>query len=121
MFFNIKLFNVLATKAYERVGSSYTLDETLKVFRVYFQAYENYMRAVHPNIRTSQIESIISKMPYLDDNGQPGGGAGDIDSDSYQVLIEAHFKTNYGKKCDYNINHFFAGEIRLLRLYENLY
>ena len=40
-----------------------------------------------------------------------------IEPDAYPLLIQLHFKTSY-RRCDYNINHFFSGRIRELRLYE---
>ena len=116
MYFNFKLFSVLAAKAYRNLGSSdYTLSEVLAVFEYYFSRYEAEREEAHPNIRMEQIERIIVIMPSLDDAGNR-----DIDPEGYEVLIDKHFLTQY-RNCDYNINHFFSGDIRQLRLYEELY
>ena len=44
----------------------------------------------------------------------------DIDPDCYEDMIDKHFRTRY-RNCDYNINHFFSGRIRVLRFYETCY
>jgi hypothetical protein len=120
MYYNFTLFSKLAERAYKNVGMAvYSLDDILRVFRCYFQKYEDTFKDVHPNIRVSQIENIINKMPYIDNNGSSSAG-GDITPDCYEVIIDKHFKTQY-RSCDYNINHFFSGDIRLLRYYETLY
>ncbi len=111
MNFNIKLFNVLATKAFYRVTGEekspldFTVEDVLFIFGYYFQIYEYVFREVHPHIRVEQIERIIKAMPHFA-------------LDSYEVLIDRHFNTQY-RNCDYNINHFFSGDIRLMRLYES--
>lgn len=81
----------------------------------------------HPPIRSEQIARIMQDIPFLERpspefvkwlketcNLDP---ASDIEPDEYPILIQLHFKTKY-RRCDYNINHFFIGKIRELRLYE---
>ena len=122
MKFNFPLFKALATKAYKNVGgSTYPLEDVLYVFEYYFYDYERFTRRVHPNICMSQIERIIEAMPQADDEVHIFF---DIDPYDYATLIDAHFKTEYNigcGGCDYNINHFFSGNIRTLRYYEHLY
>jgi len=89
------------------------------VFRHYFKKHEDAFKKVHPNIRLEQIESIIKIMPYLD-RGERSSAEGVIEPEDYAALIDKHFKTRY-RGCDYNINHFFSGDIRLMRYYEVLY
>ena len=118
MQFNFSIFTSIAAKAYQSVDNPcYSLDEVLAVFSHYFQKYEDTFGEVHPNIRTEQIASIIERMPYLDDEH---GRTQDIAPESYQDLIDQHFRTQY-RNCDYRINHFFSGSIRTLRYYETLY
>ena len=85
------------------------------VFRLYFQTYEEYMGHPHPPIRASQIARIMQDMPWLSDDH--GLHFGDIFPCVYKHIITLHFKTKY-RRCDYNINHFFSGRIRELRLHE---
>ncbi len=118
MQFDFKVFSTIAEKAYRLVDSPvYSLDEVLAIFGYYFQKYEDIFGGVHPNIRTEQIASIIERMPYVDDEH---GRTQDIDPESYQDLIDQHFRTQY-RNCNYRINHFFSGSIRALRYYETLY
>ncbi|MGN8875279.1 hypothetical protein [Pseudoflavonifractor sp. HCP28S3_F10] len=85
------------------------------VFRLYFQKYEEYMGHPHPPIRVSQVARIMQDMPWLHaDHSLPFG---DIFPCVYKYLINLHFKTKY-RHCDYNINHFFSGRIRELRMHE---
>ena len=120
MYFNFPLFSVLATKAYNKLDKhAYTLQEVLSVFEYYFQQYERITHGVHPPIRMEQIERIINAMPYIDGDNRSSAG-GDIDAEAYEALIDNHFQTDY-RDCDYNINHFFSGDIRLMRFYEELY
>ncbi len=112
---NFNVFKAIATRAYNNIADdSYTLDEVLKVFEYYFKTYEYELHRPHPHIKSTQIERIILKMPYLDEDGEMN-----IDSECYPDIIDQHFKTEY--QCDYNINHFFSGDIRLLRFYEACY
>jgi hypothetical protein len=117
MFFNFPLFSRLVERAYEQaVIKEYPLDDVLAVFRHYFQRYEDTFKSAHPHIRVSQIERIINAMPYIESDGKSSAG-GCITPDDYSALIDRHFKTRY-RNCDYNINHFFSGGVRLMRYYD---
>jgi hypothetical protein len=131
MRFNFPLFRGFAAKAYHNIVVSrsteypYSLDDVLSVFQYYFQAYEKAFPKgkPHPAIKVEQIQNIIEAMPYIDGDGTSSAG-GDIDPGAYEALIDKHFQTKYNVGyggCDYNINHFFCGDIRLLRFYEELY
>lgn len=126
MIFDFQRFGRIATTVYNK-ENPYSLEECLEVFRLYFQTYEEYMGHPHPPIRASQIARIMQDMPFLERpdplfmkwlketcNYNP---VADIDPDTYPLLIQLHFKTKY-RRCDYNINHFFSGKIRELRLHE---
>lgn len=72
----------------------------------------------HPPIRASQIARIMQHMPWIDDIGIALRlDCADILPQEYNYIIPLHFKTSY-RNCDFNINHFFAGRIRELRLHE---
>lgn len=123
MLFDFKTFSIFAKRAYNKAVNNentvYPLNETLEVFRLYFLYYEQYFKQPHPNIRQVQIEHIIAAMPILED-ASIGYKSFDVDLDCYKEMIPQHFKTPY-KRCDYNINHFFSGDIRLLRFYETCF
>ena len=72
----------------------------------------------HPPIRREQIARIMQEMPWIDEIRKTSDSyIADIDPNTYKYIIRLYFKTKY-RRCDYNINHFFSGRIRELRLYE---
>lgn len=115
MLFDFQRFSRIAASVYNQ-GSRYTLDECLTVFRCYFETYEEYIKRAHPPIRAPQIARIMKDMPFVME-GSKECGLSDIHPATYPYLIRLHFKTRY-QRCDYNINHFFSGKIRELRLHE---
>ncbi len=126
MLFDFSRFAKIAASVYNQ-GNPYSLEECLEVFRLYFQTYEEYMGRPHPPIRASQIARIMQDIPfierpdpailkYIQETSNDNRWV-DIEPDSYPLLITLHFKTKY-RRCDYNINHFFSGKIRELRLHE---
>ena len=131
--FNFELFKTLAACAYKKVGDdALSLAEVLNIFEYYFRRYElhNFSDCpfdppdyrVHPNIRARQIEHIIALMPYVSDPSYDD--IIDLGVGDYEEMIDKHFRTKYmvGRGvCDFNINHFFSGNIRVLRYYEMRY
>lgn len=124
--FDFDRFARIAASVY-REDNPYILPECLDVFRLYFQTYEKYMGRLHPPIRAEQVDNIMQVMPFLK---QPdpetvkwmketfGRNPGpDIYQGVYSRLIQLHFKTKY-RHNDGNINFFFFGRIRELRLHE---
>ena len=99
--------------------SPYTLDDVLFVFKYYFDAYEQKTTEPHPPLKKPQIVRIIQNMPYYDSPPNAPGCA-DIDPESYPVLIDSYFRTPF-INCNYRINHFFSGDVRTMRMYEELY
>lgn len=118
MTFDFDRFTISVKLAYRRCKEPiYSIEEVLRVFKYYFETYEYILGKEHPVLKLDQIARIIDKMPYID-----GEGGIDIDTDAYEDMIDQHFNTVYnGGKCDYNINHFFSGEIRKKRYYEEFY
>ena len=121
MLFDFERFTTSAKLAYRRIGHSlYSLEDMLQVFRYYFETYELIMDEAHPMISIEQIARIMEKMPFVIDGEDGAGTEIDIFPDDYKVIIDQHFITKY-RCCDYNINHFFSGQIRDLRYYETIY
>ena len=115
MQFNFQLFSIIATTAYPK-ECQYTLEQCLEVFRCYFQTYEGYIGRPHPSIKREQITRIMEAMPciVMEDRVEK---LELLDPEDYTFLIDLHFKTQY-RECDYNINHFFSGRVREMRLYD---
>lgn len=105
--------------AYRGIESPYTFNEVLDVFEYFFNAYENATGEAHPPIKKEQIARIIKVMPFYDEVPNASGCA-DIIPEAYPVLIDKYFETPF-RNCNYRINHFFSGDVRTLRMYEELY
>lgn len=128
MLFDFDRFSRIATSVYNE-NNLYSLEDCLRVFRCYFETYEEFTGRVHPPIRASQIARIMQDMPYIEKAPSQEcreelkkmfpdwTPTWDIEPDFYPLLIQLHFKTKY-RNCDYNINHFFSGWIRDYRLLE---
>lgn len=114
MQFDFTTFSSIAARCYD--GGPYSLEETLQVFRCYFQAYEAAMGRPHPPIRWQQIRRIMGLMPWLTPREQEQAAAPELRPADYPALIDRYFAMPL--RCDRNINHFFSGHIRQRRLQE---
>jgi len=100
-------------RVYQSTGPyGFTAPESLLVFKQFFDAYERYEGQEHPKINRRQIRKILEAMPHLED--ETGRDLG-ISPEDYEHLIEDYFETV--ESCDHNINHFFSGDVRLIRYY----
>ena len=107
--FDYDIFNRIAIKQYNSISCPYTLNEVLSIFRYYFDTYRAYMGREHPYLKPQQVGEIIERLPICEDMY--------IEAEEYPTLIESYFNTDFN--ADYNINHFFSGAIRLMRIYDN--
>lgn len=117
MLFDFDKFEKIAASVYPQ--SPYSFEESMSIFRYYFECYERHTGHAHPPIRATQIAHICEIMPFIDEK-TIGVLCSDIVPESYPAMIDKHFVTKY-RSCDYNICHFFSGRIRELRFYEVLY
>lgn len=114
---NWRSFKKLAEEAYEEAESDFTLEECLEVFEYFFACYQQHTGRAHPPLKKEQIINIIEKMPYITSETH---GMFDTGPENYTILIDKYFETPFNN-CDYRINHFFSGDIRTNRFYEELY
>ena len=123
MYFNFPIFEGLARRVCRETGIK-PCEARIEVCRYYFQTYEDTLHRVHPNIRIGQIKRILEAMPYIEGGNttyaEGSGKNGAFTVGDYKRLTDKHFQTEY-HDCDYNINHFFSGDIRLYRYYETIY
>lgn len=117
MIFDFDKFGQIAASVYPQ--SPYSFEESMSIFRCYFERYERHTGRAHPPIKASQIMRICQIMPSIDGVIR-GSDYADIYAADYPALIDRHFVTKY-RNCDYNICHFFSGRIRELRFYEVFY
>lgn len=78
--------------------NTYDVEEIKNIFRYYYVNYFYKQKKHHPKLSTDNIAEIIDKMSELDY----------LDFATMRVLIDKHFRRNYGYKIDYNINHFMS-------------
>lgn len=118
MFFDFNKFTIRTKLVYRNFSNkdAYNIEDILTVFHYYFDTYEYLFHKAHPMIKAEQIESIIEKMPHVD-NYDSNNPIIAISPEQYAEIIDRHFETKY-RCCDYNINHFFSGQIRELRFNE---
>ena len=109
--FDKNIFERIVKKQYSVIGKHpYSIEEIFSIFEYYFYIYYQYIGKEHPYLKPEQIRRIIEIMPYCDDM--------DIEPIDYKTLINSYFQTDFNS--DRNINHFFSGDIRKMRMYENL-
>ena len=108
--FDFEIFTQMVSDAYStETCKTYTLDEMLMVFRYFFAKYEEYI-GNHPPVREEQLRRLMDVMPCPTDYT---GGCDVIDPEEYPAIIDEYFESDF-KNCNYRINHFFSGKIRLI-------
>lgn len=116
---NFEIFKRIIARQYnimrEHDETPYTLEEYCWVFEWYFYLYKCKFGKDHPNIKSEQVLAIMYEMPYYENSVT--NCCEEIDAENYPDIMKAYFNTNF-KDCDYNINHFFSGQIRELKIYE---
>ena len=116
MTYDSPILEHMVRKEYKAIGEHcYSIAQVLWVFMYYLCTYQNEIGREHPNIKAAQVRRIIEAMPYVGDCHER---MSDIEPEDYSAMIDRHFKTKYQDGCDYNINHFFSGDIRQMRIYD---
>lgn len=103
------IFERQLKSAYFKAHCAFSFDECLEIFTLYFDYYHQYLGREHPPLRTSKLIELLDDMD----------GDGQFDVEDYPPMIEAYF--NSPLQCDFNVIHFFSGNIRELRFYEACY
>ena len=114
LLFDFDRSSKIAANVYDE-NNPYSLEDCLFVFKCYFENYEKYRGQPHPPIKANQVSRLMWTMPFRPPIFRRE--IPDIFPAIYPYLIQLHFKTRY-RNCDYNINHFFSGEIREMRWHE---
>lgn len=111
-------FERIVKLAYRRIDECrYSLDDVLGVLRYFIETYEEIFDDVHPMLTVSQLEKIIAVMPWIEDNDLPWDTAEFLEPCCYPPMIDDYFATDF-RSCDYRLNHFFSGNIRMIRFYQ---
>lgn len=83
MIFDFDKFAQITESVYPQ--TPYTLEESLSVFRYYFEKYEEYTGRPHPPIRASQIVRVCQDMPFISREYSGGLYADSLDFDTVKV------------------------------------
>ena len=90
-------------------------DEIVDIVRYYYEKYKLRTGTDHPRIKQEQMKSVVNVLVHGTDLIE------ELDFDSWRILIDKHFDTDYGFTHDWNINLFIEDEIINNRFYETLY
>lgn len=112
------IFDRLVVSVYHE-GDDWPLEGYLFVFHKYFDTYEKSFQEPHPHISKANIRKLMDKMPYLSCESRYDTDE-HLAPEAYGPMIEQYFKIDW-QNSDYNINHFFSGQIREMRFYETCY
>lgn len=108
--FDFEIFKRIVIKQYNSISDCpYSLNEVLGIFRYYFDTYRVYKGKEHPYLKPQQVRKIIERIAVCKDVY--------LIAEIYPTLIDDYFNTDFNS--DYNINHFFSGSIRAMRVYDN--
>lgn len=86
LIFDFEKFAQITESVYPQ--TPYTLEESLSVFRYYFEKYEEYTGRPHPPIRASQIMRACQDMPFIS-REYSGGLYADIEPEAYGYIADA--------------------------------
>lgn len=114
---NYNIFDRLVASVY-RQEDTWPLESYIHVFHKFFDEYDATFAEPHPHISRANIRKLMDEMPWL--TLAERGVSEPLNLDSYDAMIERYFEIDW-ENCDYNINHFFSGQIRELRFYETCY
>lgn len=88
--------------------------EYIKIIEYYYHVYMQTFHKEHPHLSSSAMNGVIEALQCGSEN------VDDVNFETYQYLINQHFKTQYSN-CDYNICHFMTEGIRNNRFFEACY
>lgn len=108
---------VIFEKNVKKVCKEEELDAELclDVLRYYFRQYLYNVGKEHPHLNNENLKKCCIKINLGTDV------VFDMDSEAWEVLIDQHFKTDYGVNQDWNINFFLCDDVLNNRYYETLY
>lgn len=86
----------------------------IDIIKYYYLSYKATFNQEHPCLSNAAMDKVIESIQFGTDIVE------DADFDTYKVMIDKHFKTQYSN-CDYHICHFMTDEIRNNRFYETCY
>ena len=107
---SLPIFDITCRKAYKLCEEDeelrFDIDDILEIMHYFFKKYKEIRGESHPP------QSIENLMHIIRELCAPVGDVY-LDSEEYKELIDYYFEQNFNN-CDYRINHFLSGDIRLI-------
>ena len=93
----------------DKLGYGELADETqsaIEIFRYYYARYRIHTGKPHPRLNDKTMTDTLRNYIMGSDE------VSDHDVDTYEMLIDEHFKNNYGMDIDWSIRHFMTEDVR---------
>ena len=93
----------------DKLGYGELADETqsaIEIFRYYYARYRIHTGNPHPRLNDKTMTDTLRNYIMGSDE------VSDHDIDTYEMLIDEHFKNNYGMDIDWSIRHFMTEDVR---------
>ena len=93
----------------DKLGYGELADETqsaIEIFRYYYARYRIHTGNPHPRLNDKTMTDTLRNFIMGSDE------VSDHDVDTYEMLIDEHFKNNYGMDIDWSIRHFMTEDVR---------
>lgn len=93
----------------DKLGYGELADETqsaIEIFRYYYARYRIHTGNPHPRLNDKTMTDTLRNYIMGSDE------VSDHDVDTYEMLIDEHFKNNYGMDIDWSIRHFMTEDVR---------
>ncbi len=93
----------------DKLGYGELADETqsvIEIFRYYYAMYRIHTGNPHPRLNDKTMTDTLRNFIMGSDE------VSDHDIDTYEMLIDEHFKNNYGMDIDWSIRHFMTEDVR---------
>ena len=98
----------------DKLGYGELAEETqsaIEVFRYYYMMYKQKTGNHHPRLNDKTMTDVLNNFISGSDE------VSEHDVDTYEMLIDEHFKNNYGMDIDYSIRHFMTEDVRNMLYY----
>ena len=93
----------------DKLGYGELADETqsaIEIFRYYYASYRIHTGNPHPRLNDKTMTDTLRNYIMGSDE------VSEHDVDTYEMLIDEHFKNNYGMDIDWSIRHFMTEDVR---------
>ena len=92
----------------DKLGYGELAEETqsaIEIFRYYYMMYKQKTGNPHPRLNDNTMADTLNNFISGSDE------VSEHDVDTYEMLIDEHFKNNYGREIDYSIRHFMTEDV----------